>query len=216
MKRIRFRHLAAGLALAIVSTVGHAADAEAVARARTVFAKAVAGDGSAVKTASEQFKQLHESEPDHVLLRAFWGTCLTLQGREALMPWNKLRYVEDGLAQIDKALGQLSPEKDRELLGGISVGMETRLVAASTFLKLPDMFHRFDAGKRVVEESLRNPAFATLPPALQGRFHYQAAVVAKQEKRRADEIASLQRALEMDPQGPDVAEARARLKALKA
>ena len=216
MKRIRFRHLAVGLALAVVSTVGHAADAEVVARARTVFIKAVAGDGGAVKTASEQFKQLHDGEPDNVLLRAFWGTCLTLQGREAYMPWNKMRFVEDGLSQLDKALGQLSPEKDAELLGGISIGMETRLIAASTFLKLPDLFRRFDAGKRVVEESFRNPAFAALPPALQGRFHYQAAMVAKQEKRRADEIASLQRAVELDPQGPDVAEARARLKALKA
>jgi hypothetical protein len=216
MNRNTIRRLAAGLALAIVALSGHAADAEAVARARAVFAKAVAGESSAVKTASEQFKQLHEREPDHVLLRAFWGSCLTLQGREALMPWNKLRYVEDGLAQIDKALGQLSPEKDAELLGGVSIGMETRLIAASTFLKLPDLFRRFDAGKRVVEESLRNPAFATLPPPLQGRFHYQAAVVAKQEKRRADEIASLQRAVEMDPQGPDVVEAKARLKALKA
>ena len=49
MKRIRFRHLAAGLALAIVAATGHAADAEAVARARAVFTKAVAGDGSAVE-----------------------------------------------------------------------------------------------------------------------------------------------------------------------
>ncbi len=215
MNRHTIRQLAAGLAMAFVAAAGHAADAEAVSRARAVFIKAVAGDGGAVKTASEQFKQLHDGEPDHVLLRAFWGTCLTLQGREAYMPWNKMRFVEDGLSQIDKALGQLTPEKDAELLGGISVGMETRLVAASTFLKLPDLFRRFDAGKRVVEEAFRNPAFAALPPYLQGRFHYQAAMVAKQEKRRADEIASLQRAVEMDPQGPDVAEAKARLKALK-
>jgi len=216
MIRNPFRRMALGMMLAIVSATGQAADAEVVARARDIFTKAVAGDGGAVKTASEQFRQLHEREPDYVLLRAFWGTCLTLQGREALMPWNKLRYVEDGLAQIDKALGQLSPDRDRELLGGVSVGMETRLVAASTFLKLPDMFHRFDAGKRVVEESLRNPAFAGLPPVLQGRFHFQAAMVAKQEGRRADEIANLKRALEMDPQGPDAGEVSARLEALKA
>lgn len=210
------RRFGLGLALAFSALTAHAVDPDELNRARADFLKAVSGDGGAVKTASEQFKRLHEREPDHVLVRVIWGSCLTLQGREALMPWSKLRLVEDGLAQIDKALGQITPERDREQIGGVSVGLETRLVAATTFLKLPDLFHRFDAGKRVIAESLAHPEFAHLPAFMQGRFHYQASLIAKQEGRRADEVAALQRAVNGDPQGPDAGAARARLKELKA
>jgi len=203
------------LVLAGTALFVHAADPAEVAAARAEFFKAVAGDGGAVKTASAQFYALHGREPDHVLVRAYWGSCLALQGREAFMPWNKMRHTEDGLAQLDKALGRLTPEHDRELLDGASVGLETRLVAASTFLALPEMFRRFDAGKRLVEESLRHPAFASQPAAMQARFHYQASKVARKEDRRAHEIAALERTLAADAQGQDAAAARERLAALR-
>lgn len=216
--RIRSLVAAACLAVSGLATTGvaMAVDATVLAQSRAVFAQAVQGDGGAVKTASERFQALYDKEPDNVVLRAYLGSCLTLQGREALMPWNKMRLVEAGLAHLDKALGQLGPQHDAPATGGVPPAMEARLVAASTYLKLPDLFHRFDAGKRVVDEAMRHPAFASLPPQTQAGFQFQAAKVAEKEGRKADEIALLRRALAGDPGAMDAPDARKRLKALGA
>lgn len=207
------------LAAAMVATAAlsagivpaHAIEASVVAAARTHFLKAVAGDGGAVRMASDQFRTLLDQEPDNALLRAYYGSCLALQGREAWMPWNKMRLTEDGLAQIDKALGLLGETQDRVLLDGVPAGIEARLVAASTFIALPSMFNRFDAGRRVIEQVMQDPRFATIPAVAQSRFHFQAALVARKDGRRADEAAQLRRMLEADPSSPDAAVARRRL-----
>lgn len=216
--RIRLRQATAGalFAAALLSATAHALEPAEFTEARTVFLQGLQGDGKAVSVASERFKALFDREPDHPLVRTYYGSCLALQGREALMPWNKLKLTESGLAQIDKALGALAPAHDSQMLGGAPVAMEVRLVAGSTFLGLPDLFRRFDAGKRVVQEAMQLPAFATLPLPMQSRFHFQASKVARQEGRRAEEAESLRRMLAADPQSPDAEAARKRMKELGA
>lgn len=190
--------------------------AEDLAATRAVFLDGVRGDKAAVKTASERFEAMHRGEPGNVLLRAYWGSCLTLQGREAYMPWTKMRLVEDGLTQLDKALALVTPERDAERFEGTSVGMEARLVAGTTFLQLPSLFNRFDAGKRVVAEAMKNPEFSRIPPAMQANFHFQWAKVAQREGKRDEEIASLRQSLSANPKGYEADAARARLKELGA
>jgi hypothetical protein len=207
--------LAACLMLAALSPV-HAVDAARLADARAVFLKAVQGDGAAVKPASGKFQALHDAEPDDIVVRAYLGSCLALQGREALMPWNKLKLTESGLAQLDKALAQITPAHDAGVADGFPASLEVRLVAASTFIDLPDLFRRFDAGKRVLIEAMQHPAFASIPPDAASRFHFQAAKVARKEGRKPDERASLEKTLALDPESPDAAAARKRLQELGA
>ncbi|MFO1319079.1 MAG: hypothetical protein U1F52_05655 [Burkholderiales bacterium] len=208
----------AGLAVASAFAVSPAMAVDPVAldQTRTEFFRAVQGDGAAVTAASARFQTLLDQEPDNVVLRAYLGSCLTLQGREALMPWTKMRLVEAGLTHIDKALAQLTAKHDAPVPDGLPPAFETRLVAASTFLRLPDLFHRFDAGKRVVDEAMRHPAFASLSAKAQSGFLYQSARVAQKEGRRADEISALRKALAGDPRGVDSPEAQKRLKDLGA
>jgi len=211
-----FRTLLAAATLALGASSVFAVDAARLADARTVFLKAVQGESAAVKPASDKFQALYDAEPDDVVVRAYLGSCLALQGREAYMPWNKMKLTESGLAQLDKALGQLTPAHDRKITDGFPASLEARLVAASTFLDMPDLFRRFDAGKRVLNEAMTHPAFESIPPMAASRFHYQAAKVAKKEGRKADEAASLRMTLALDPQSPDAAAAKKRLQELGA
>jgi hypothetical protein len=184
-------------------------------QAQSEFESALHGDSSALPKASAAFKQLLNQEPGNPLFLAYYGSTYALQAREAWMPWNKLKLAEQGLDLIDKGLGRLRPQNDRQIMRGAPVSVETRLVAISTFFQVPDNFlHRFDPGKRLLAETLQTPAYAASPPSLQARLQFQAAVAARQESRRNDEIASLQRVLALDASNVNGPAAKARLKEL--
>jgi len=203
---------AALAALALGTAFGAAAQAnpDALEQARAAFERGLRGSESDNEAASARFQQLSQAEPGNPLYLAYYGSTFTLKARDAWLPWKKLKLGEQGLDLIDKALKRLTPEQAQAPLG-----IETRLVALSTFLKTPDQFfHRYDSGKALLDEIMKNPAFAHYPPRIQARFHAQAAGVARKEGKPAEEAAQLKRVLELDPQGGDAA--RARLKELGA
>jgi len=209
--------LAATAASALI--FGHGALAqgheEAFNKAEAAFERGLRGSESDNEAASAQFKQLSQAEPGNPLFLAYYGSTLAIKARDAWLPWKKLKFGEQGLEQIDKAIKRLAPEHDKALPGKAPVGIETRLVAVETYLKVPDQFfHRYDSGKALLAETMKNPAFAQSPPQIQARFHLKAAVVAKKEDQPAEEKTQLKRALELHPQMKDADAARTRLKEL--
>ncbi len=139
-------------------------DAAQFAVALDLYEKARAGESGQVARAIAAFEALAKAEPSQPLYGAYLGSAMALRGRDAWMPWNKIRYTEEGLDRIDQALAALRPEHDRELLRGVPVGLETRLVAGVTYIKLPDgVFHRRAAGVKLIEQLLRHPALAAAP-----------------------------------------------------
>ena len=177
---------AAALAISLCLVFGYAAAqspaaAEApFANAAKIFVEARDGQAGQIAPAIAAFEALVRAEPRQPLYAAYLGSAITLQAREAWMPWNKVKYVERGLDHIDQALAALKPEHERQLLRGIAVGLETRLVAASTFISLPDgVFHRRAAGRKLLDALLRNPALAAAPEPFRGAVQKTAAQAAK-------------------------------------
>ena len=128
------------------------------------FQQARDGATGKIEPAIAAFDALARAEPQHPVYAAYLGSALGLRARDAWMPWNKVKYVEEGLDHVDRALAWLKPEHDRQLVRGVPVSLETRLVAASMFISLPDgIFHRRAAGKKLIDEMLRNPGFAAAP-----------------------------------------------------
>lgn len=116
--------------------------------------------------------------PEVPLYRAYLGAAQAIQGREAWLPWNKLRATERGLDTLDKALRQLSPAHDKVLVRGTPVSLEARLVAASTFVAIPDfIFHRADRGRQLLQDIAKSPLYAGAPAEFRARV--QATVTAK-------------------------------------
>jgi len=181
----------------------------------SLFQRASGGDKDQVEPAIAAFEQLSASDPKQPLFGAYLGSALTLRGRDALMPWNKMKAAEAGLDYLDKALRQLKPEHDKESLRGVPVSLETRMLAARTFLILKDdIFHRRSQGKSLLGQVQNNPALATTPPSFQASVQITAAQLAKQENRTGDEAALLKQALAKQAAGLEADGARARLKEL--
>lgn len=140
------------------------------AQARQQFVAGAKGDGKARDAAIESFRAMSASLPGHPLLLAYEGAATAMQGRDAMMPWNKLELAEKGANTVEKALAQLTPAHDESTFHGIPESIETRLVAAETLLALPDMMHRAPMGKRAIDAAIASPLFAHCPPPVRERM----------------------------------------------
>jgi len=90
----------------------------------------VQGDKKAVKKAEDLFKRLLELEPENAEAHSWYGSVLTLKGRDAWLPISKMRYVNSGIKEMDKAV-QLAPDN-----------ITVRMIRANNSLALPELFHR--------------------------------------------------------------------------
>lgn len=183
-------------------------------QARQQFIAATAGDSGARDAAIAAFAALAAAHPAHPLLAAYEGAATTLKGRDALMPWDKMKYAEKGANAIEKALAQLTPEHDEALFTGTPESIEIRLVAANTLLALPDFMNRGAGGKRAVQAALDSRVFAQAAPQVRAGLLNAAARIAAGEKRGADEIGYLRQIAAIVPATKFNAAAEARLKEL--
>lgn len=172
--------LAASVSLLVLLSALPARSAEpsaAFLAASASFTRATTGDSAATEQALKAFEALAAAEsPEAPLYQAYVGAAQTLQGREAWMPWTKMKATERGLDTLDKALRRLESRHDAVVLGSVPVSLETRLVAANTFVSVPDaIFHRADAGRRLLQELVAHPLFAQMPPEFRSRVEKLAA-----------------------------------------
>ncbi|MDP1605770.1 MAG: hypothetical protein Q8L93_03865 [Rhodocyclaceae bacterium] len=183
--------------------------------AESIFRKAAAKESSATDEAVRRFEQLSAADsPLSPLFTAYLGAAQTMQGRDAWMPWTKMRATERGLDTLEKALRRLELRHNRELVRGTPVAIEVRLVAATTFIAVPSMFNRYDLGKQALRDAFASPAFAAAPAEVKASLHQQAALAAGRDKNPREETAHLKQALEAEPTGAIAEAARRRLQAL--
>ncbi|HET7864983.1 MAG TPA: hypothetical protein VFL86_11315 [Burkholderiaceae bacterium] len=154
------------LALAGIALAGTAVGAptdEDFNTALERFRLAAGGDTSAVDDAAARFSQLSDAAPQDPVLRAYAGATTALRATTRWLPWRKLAFAEDGLALIDQALAQLTPAHDAPAHRGVPASLETRFVAANTFLGLPAMFKRQERGARLLAELVGDPRLEQAP-----------------------------------------------------
>lgn len=191
-----------------------AADGTAFAAARQQFIAGSGGDSSARDASIEAFEKLYGSQPGNPVFLAYQGAGITLKGRDALMPWDKMKYAEKGADMVEKAVSLLAPEHDTMLLNGSPASIETRLVAANTLLALPEFMNRRAGGKRALQAALDSQVLAQAPAPLRANVFAAAARLAADEKRSADEINFLRQVVATQANTPHVSKAAARLKEL--
>jgi hypothetical protein len=137
------------------------------------------GEAKTIEAAAEQFGRLAAAAPGDPVLLAYSGAATTMRATTTMLPWRKLAHADEGLAQIDKALALLASGHDMPLYRNVPASLETRFVAASTFLRLPAMFNRQARGARLLDEVVKSPLLAAAPEG------FRAAVA----RRAADEAA---------------------------
>lgn len=134
------------------------------AAALSHFNRARQGEADQIEAAIAALRATPGNPALQPLYSAYLGSAHTLKGKAAWLPWNKLKFTEQGLDDIDQALAALRPEHDRVMVQGTPASLMTRMVAAATFVAVPDgIFHRRAAGKSLLAELRRSPLLATAP-----------------------------------------------------
>jgi tetratricopeptide (TPR) repeat protein len=172
--------------VALAGSPACAAEAAAFDAAFALFQRAMAGDDDAIDSAAKQFAALAAAEPGDPMLLAYSGAATALQARAAILPWKKMSYADEGLARLDKALALLQPEHDAPSHRKTPASLETRFVAASTFLGMPGMFNRRARGQRLLDEVLQSPLFAVAPLPFRGNVWLRAGAAAAADNRPTD------------------------------
>ena len=172
--------------MALAARPACAADAADFEAAFASFQRGAAGDEGAIDNAVKQFTSLSEADPSDPVLLAYSGAATALQARAAVLPWKKLAYADEGLARLDKALSLLQPAHDAPLHRNTPASLETRFVAANTFLGMPSMFNRAARGRRLLDEVLQSPLLEASPLPFRGTVWLRAGVAAAADNRPAD------------------------------
>lgn len=174
--------------------------------------QATPGQAAAIDDAGEQFGQLVAQQPADPVLRAYLGAATALRATTTALPWRKISHAEDGLAQLDKALAQLTPAHDAPAHRGVPAVLETRFVAANTFLRLPGFFNRNERGRKLLADVLASPLFDAAPAGFRVAVWLRAGELATDDRQLAQARQWYERAAATD--APQAATARSRLKEL--
>jgi hypothetical protein len=150
------------------------------------FTKATEGDTSAIDTAATAFEALRKAEASNPVLLAYSGAATSMRANTTWLPWKKMSFAEDGLAQLDKALGLLNASHDVPMQQGVPAVLDVKFVAASTFLAVPSFMNRHDRGNRLLADVLQHPLLVTSPLPFRGAVWLAAARQAQANKQPAD------------------------------
>ena len=132
-----------------------------------LFMQAGNGDVSALDQAADAFAALLKAEPANPVLLAYSGAATSMKANTTWLPWKKIAYAEDGLAQLDKALAMLTPAHNAVVQNGAPGQLEVKLVAANTFLAVPGFMNRNERGVKLVKDLLASPALSSTPAEFQ-------------------------------------------------
>lgn len=176
------------------------------------FTLARTGDPAAIERAASAFDTLLKAEPTNPLLMAYAGASTSLRATTTWLPWQKMRFAEDGLAQLDKALALLSPAHNTALPQQVPAALEVRYVAAATFLAVPGFMNRGARGKKLLTEVADSPLLVTAPLSFRGDVWLRAADLAFKDDRKQDAQKYLSALVQSG--APQAAQARAKLAAL--
>ena len=158
-------------------------DDAAFAAALTRFNRARQGETDQLDAAIAAFRAAPGKPALQPLNLVYLGSAETLKAKAAWMPWNKLKFADQGLDHIDQALAALRPEHDQLLVQGTPASLLTRMVAASTFIAVPDgLFHRRAAGKSLLAEMRRSPLLAAAPAGFRAELNAAEVLLHEAEK----------------------------------
>ena len=208
----RIRQAALAACLVVFAGAATAVPETGLQSAYSQFVQATSGDEGAIDRAAEAFSALLKAEPANPVLLAYAGAATTMKATTTWLPWKKMTYAEDGLAQLDKALALLNASHNAGMLNGAPGVLIVKFLAANTFLAVPGFMNRGERGAKLLGDVVSSPLLASTSPSFKGSVWLKAATQASSAKNTVDAKRYLE--LIVQSQAPQTAQAQTLLKGL--
>lgn len=121
-------------------------------------------NGDYTDRAEELFKEVLTEDKTNAMALAYYGSLMTLMGRDAFLPWNKMKYVEQGCDKMDKAI-TIQPDN-----------ITIRMTRAMNNVNLPDFFNRIGYILEDFKYLRENQAFSSFDTSMQTEIFFYSGV----------------------------------------
>lgn len=158
------------------------------------------GDAEAVEKSVAHLERLVQLDSRNLVALAYYGSAVTMQARDAWMPWNKMKYVNLGTGKLDKAV----------MID--STNLRVRLVRAINSTNLPAFLNRRPFALRDFTYLLRRIDAGDTPGLDRVQMYYFYGVALAADNRQAEAREIWQKAVAENPAHPLAKRAAEQLK----
>jgi len=199
--------------LSLPSTFSYAADKSANAHQPLIelYRLGVSGDEAARDRAHDGFQQAVKADSQDPVAMVYLGGTLALKGRDAWVPWTKMKHTERGLDLMSRSITLLQPEHDKILLNGMPLSIEVKSISAITFTAVPGLFNRFDEGYDLLRALVKSEILNDIPFPRKAYIYYYAGTAAEKGDHEQQAIELYQTLLKHVQEGEFADKARQRL-----
>ncbi|KXF80480.1 hypothetical protein [Enterovibrio coralii] len=127
------------------------------------FVEAASGDKQSNDQVLKAVENLLLQYPQDPLLTAYYGSTLAIKARDAWVPWNRPKYMKEGLNNLNKALRLLDKNAYTKPYSGLNEGIYIQSLAAITFVNMPTFLHQEEKGYEMLVEILNSEGFRYYP-----------------------------------------------------
>ena len=152
----------------------------------------VAGNDDAVDKGFTCFDKALVLDPANAIALAYRGSLWTLRARDAWWPFTKMKDVDKGVDEMDKAADLASDN------------ITVRVVRGINSVNLPSMFHRLPVALKDFDYLMNDARFGHLNPHLQATIYCWAGIAYNNDGQTVKAKDLLQKAVSAEP-GSDIA-----------
>ncbi len=160
----------------------------------------VAGNDDAVDKGFACLDKVLQIDPSNAAALVYRGSLWTLRARDAWWPFTKMKDVDKGVDEMDKAV-DLAPDN-----------VTVRLVRGINSVQLPSMFHRLPIALKDFEYMMSDARFAGFNPHLQATIYCWAGIAYNSDGQTSKAKELLQKAISVDPNSETARKAENELK----
>ena len=161
---------------------------------RNLYRIAVTERGDSINMAMVVAERILARQPHDPLASAYKGSLLTVMGGAAVLPWNRIRYVNVGLDLMDEALAKLETAAY-----GPALEAEMLMVCGATNASVPTTFERERLARQQIAALVDHAGFGLLDRCCQAHALAIAAVFAHADGEADRSRGLLTRANAIDP-----------------
>ncbi len=162
------------------------------------YVEALDGNHQSRDDVKQMLGAIIEEDKSDAIAHVFYGSTMTLEGRDAWMPWNKMGLTEKGMDIMDRALKMSKGNDEIPSFLNRAIEMEVKTLCAFTFTQVPKMFGRFEQGIELFDEIRLDPRYRQFTDLQKAQFLFYRAKAAASNDHLVDAKNYYQKVIRMN------------------